>query len=563
VLPRPAEAVRADTGPVPLVLASLAVLLAAADTYVVVLALPDIMSGVGLGLGELQRGAPIVSAFLLGYVAVLPLLGRLADLLGRVPVLVGCLAVFAIGSLCTASAHDLGLVVAGRALQGVGGGGLVPATLALVADRYPPDRRGVPLGVVGAVQEVGSVLGPLFGGLVLAVSGWRTIFWANLVAAVVLAAGLLATSPRRRVRPDLAVVGAVATAGLVLVVVEPDRLTSGVTSGRAYLPLVASVGWSTPLLLLTVAATALLVALVWDGGAVRRVLGGADVVGALLLGVALSGVVLAFAAADPSRQVVADRAPLLLTVTAVAAVLFVVRQRLAPEPLVPRGTLAQRPAWGALAVNLLVGAALVAALVDVPVFARATSYPGDQLGAALVLVRLLAALPVGAVAGGWLCGRLPPRTVAAGGMALAALGLAAMARWPRDALDGPLATLALVGAGLGFGLAVAPVNVALLAATRSAVHGVASALTVVARMVGMLVGLSVLTAVGLRAFYVEQARLGSPLDLCPTSPSDCPAYTDATASAVLAELHLVFAGAAGCALAAAALAAVLLTRPRT
>ena len=69
-------------------------------------------------------------------------------------------------------------------------------------------------------------------------------------------------------------------------------------------------------------------------------------------------------------------------------------------------------------VNLLVGVALVAALVDIPLFARNTTTPGDQLGAALVLLRLLVAVPVGAVAGGWLCRIVAPRLVAAGGMAL-------------------------------------------------------------------------------------------------------------------------------------------------
>src|SRR6195952_4686817 len=84
------------------VLATLAVLLTAADTYVVVLALPDILSGVGIGLDQLQRATPIIGGFLLGYTATLPLLGRLADLRGRVPVLLGCLLVFALGSLLTA-----------------------------------------------------------------------------------------------------------------------------------------------------------------------------------------------------------------------------------------------------------------------------------------------------------------------------------------------------------------------------------------------------------------------------------------------------------------------------
>ena len=125
-------------------LATLAVLVTAADTYVVVLALPDILTGVGVGLDELQRATPIIGGFLLGYTATLPLLGRLADLRGRVPVLVGCLVLFALGSLLTATADGLGPAVLGRGLQGIGAGGLVPATLAFVADRWAPERRRPP-----------------------------------------------------------------------------------------------------------------------------------------------------------------------------------------------------------------------------------------------------------------------------------------------------------------------------------------------------------------------------------------------------------------------------------
>ncbi|MFC6344676.1 MFS transporter, partial [Nocardioides hankookensis] len=111
-----------------LALAAVAVAFAAADTYVVVLALPDMMAGAGIPVDQLQRAAPIVSGFLLGYVAMLPLIGRIADLRGRVPVLVAALLVFALGSLVTALAYDMPTIVTGRFLQGVGGGGLVPAT---------------------------------------------------------------------------------------------------------------------------------------------------------------------------------------------------------------------------------------------------------------------------------------------------------------------------------------------------------------------------------------------------------------------------------------------------
>src|SRR5215208_8151881 len=192
------DADRRPTPGLPVVaLATLAVLVTAADTYVVVLALPDILTGVGVGLDELQRATPIIGGFLLGYTATLPLLGRLADLRGRVPVLVGCLLVFALGSLLTATAGSLGPAVLGRGLQGVGAGGLVPATLALVADRWPPERRSVPLGVVGAVQEAGAVLGPLAGAAVLALADWRAIFWLNLLLGLGLAAGVAVTARRR------------------------------------------------------------------------------------------------------------------------------------------------------------------------------------------------------------------------------------------------------------------------------------------------------------------------------------------------------------------------------
>jgi len=100
--------------------ASVAVALAAADTYVVVLALTDMMTGVGVGIDALQKATPIISGFLLGYIAVLPLIGRLADLVARQRILLACLTVFVIGSAITALAVELPVLVAGRVLQGIG-----------------------------------------------------------------------------------------------------------------------------------------------------------------------------------------------------------------------------------------------------------------------------------------------------------------------------------------------------------------------------------------------------------------------------------------------------------
>jgi MFS family permease len=546
------------------VLATLAVLVTAADTYVVVLALPDILTGVGVGLDELQRATPIIGGFLLGYTATLPLLGRLADLRGRVPVLVGCLLLFALGSLLTATAEGLGPAVLGRGLQGIGAGGLVPATLALVADRWPPERRSLPLGVVGAVQEAGAVLGPLAGAAVLAVADWRAIFWLNLLLALGLAVGVLVSARGRRPDPVGLVLAALTGLAVALQLAAPVALAEDVTLGLLYVPLVPSLEVSTPLVMIAVVAGAGLVvrSLTSPTGAVLplrglpRLVGEVDVLGSVLAVVALGSLVWAFAAADPATQVVAH-GQVLLPLALAAAVAFVVHERRTPEPVLPLSALRPMGAWGALVVNLLVGVALVAALVDIPLFARNTTTPGDQLGAALVLLRLLVAVPVGAIVGGWLCRTVAPRLVAAGGMALTAVAFGVMTTWDARSLDGPASFVVLLVAGLGFGLAIAPVNAVLLAVTGADVHGSASALTVVARTVGMLSGLSLLTAVALRRFTAEVDAIGTPFELCPDSPADCAPYDAATDAAILTQLHTVFAGAA-IAAGLAAMAAVML-----
>jgi MFS family permease len=560
-------------------LAAVAVAFAAADTYVVVLALPDMMATVGLSIDELQRAAPIVSGFLLGYVAMLPLIGRIADLRGRVPVLVGSLVVFALGSLVTAAAYDLPSMVTGRFLQGVGGGGLVPATLALVADLYPPDRRGVPLGVVGAVQELGSVLGPLYGGLVLAVAPWQAIFAINLLVAaglaLLLAEGSQLHAPGRGVgaqvtpRPDWLGAGllALTLAALLLTMLQPTPLTTDVTLGLGFVPVTGASRWLAPVGIATIVLAVLLVARLLTAHRplvdVRRwaaVARQADLLGAALLALTLAGVILAFATADPQVAVVSPAGPWLLAGSAVFAGLGWWHSRRTERPLVPRGALAARPAWGALVVSFFVGAALIAALVDIPIFARVTVYPASQLDAALVLVRLLVAIPVGALAGGYLIRRLPQGLVTAAAMVLAAVGFVWMSHWGLTSISSPAATLPLVLAGLGFGLALAPVNAALLAATADAVHGVTSALLVVARMVGMLVGISALTTIGLRRYYAVQVDLPSPSDVC-SSGTQCSAYTRLLKEAGLAQLHTVFVGAAICALVAGLLALLLFRDP--
>ena len=571
-----------------LALAAVAVAFAAADTYVVVLSLPDMMGSVGLSVEQLQRAAPIISGFLLGYVAMLPLIGRIADLRGRTPVLIAALMIFAFGSLVTGAAYDLSSLVAGRFLQGVGGGGLVPVTLALVADLYPAEKRGVPLGIVGAVQELGSVIGPLYGAVVLAVGDWRDIFWINLAVGLILAAAILSLrpgpsrlaalapqepeaqvpeegrqGPSRRV-PDFPglVLLVLALIGMLLVMRQPDALVTSVAYGGPFVPFgggdsiwLSQVGVVTMVLGVLFLARLLtarrpLVDLRDWWGSVRE----ADLLGATLLSIALAGVILAFATADPEVQVLSEAGPYWLAMAAVGTVLFVLHNRRAAAPLIPRGAFARVPAWGAVVVSFFVGAALIAALVDIPVFARLTVADGSQIKAALVLVEFLVALPVGALVGGLLIRRTPAGVVAAGGMVLAGIGFYLMAGWGLESLDHLSSSAVLAMSGFGFGLALAPVNAALLASTPDAVHGVASALLVVARTVGMLVGISALTTIGLRRYYSVQTDIPSPNQVCGGDRTRCAAYERLLELAGIEQLQAIFLGAGLCAVVAGVLA---------
>jgi len=527
------------------------VALASADTYVVVVALPDMMAGVGLGLDELQRATPIISGFLLGYIAVLPLIGRLSDLVSRQRILLFCLALFVVGSAVTAVSVELPVLVAGRVLQGIGGGGLVPATLALVADLWPPQRRGTPLGVVGAVQELGSVLGPLLGAAVLAVSDWRAIFWLNVVLGTVLAAVLALTGGRgqqRQPRVLPTVLGVATVAAGLLTLAAPTALASGVTLGIPFVPFAGTSRVATPLGVFTLALSLAFLAV--NARSLTALLRRVDLFGACCIAVALGSLVLTFASADPEREVVGPWGWALVPLGLAAVAGYVWRHHSARDPLVPRGLIATGASGSrsalipALLVSALVGVCLVAIVVDIPFLARLT-VTGSQTTAALLLVRFLVALPIGAVAGGWLLNRTGPAVVACAGLVLAGIGLVLMSGWGHGSLQSWPTTPVLALAGLGLGLALAPVNAAALANAPRDAHGVVSSLVVLARMVGMVAGLALLTAVGLRRYYATVAAL----------PDQ--GNTATLAAAGVVQVQTVFLGGAIAAFLAAGVAAAL------
>src|ERR671932_892844 len=189
----------------------LGMLLAALDQTIVATALPTIVGD----FGGLQHISWVTSAYLLGQTAVTPLYGKLGDLYGRKRILQSAVVLFLVGSALCGLAGSMDQLIAFRAVQGLGGGGLVVLTQAVVGDVVPPRERGRYQGLFGAVFGVSSVAGPLLGGVIVEHVSWRWIFYVNLPVGLVALSVLAATLPPtgRRARPVIDYLGAGLLAG--------------------------------------------------------------------------------------------------------------------------------------------------------------------------------------------------------------------------------------------------------------------------------------------------------------------------------------------------------------
>jgi EmrB/QacA subfamily drug resistance transporter len=154
------------------------------DNLVVNVALPSIHREFG---GSIQALEWVVSAYVLAYAVLLLTGAALGDRYGRKRMFVGGIALFTISSAAAALAPSTGLLIAARAAQGVGAAIVTPLTLTLIADAFPPSKRGAALGVWSGISGVAVALGPLVGGAVIQASSWHWIFWINVPIGAILA----------------------------------------------------------------------------------------------------------------------------------------------------------------------------------------------------------------------------------------------------------------------------------------------------------------------------------------------------------------------------------------
>jgi MFS family permease len=433
----------------PLGAALAAVFLGAIDLTVISTVLPKIVIDLNINTADIDRYIWIVDAYLIAYIIAIPLVGRLSDVVGRGIAFQCSIAVFVVGSVAAAMSNDLTQLIAARALQGAGGGALMPVTLALVGDLMPAGKRVTVLGLVGAIDTLGWVLGPVWGALIVGIfsgahDAWRWVFWLNVPA------------------------------GLVVGIVVHRRI--GVR-----------------------------------GAARRRTLRQVDLIGAVLLGAALlllnlglssggeSGVSTdsAMRALGGTQNPLSDYLPQLIGGGALLLAGFILWERRSKSPLLPLGLFLNRSFSAALLANFLTGAALITAMVDVPVVvALLVSSDRISVVSALLLAPFTIVMAATSLAGGFISSRLGERRTAFAGFGCVFLGFVAVWLALRVS-DYPWMTPGLIIAGAGFGLAVAPIGSTVIETAPEADRGIASASTILFRLLGMTVGISTLTSFGI------------------------------------------------------------------
>ncbi len=447
------------------------VFVAADDLTVVSTMLRPIIGDLGLVLPDgLDDAAWVVNAYLIAFVAIMPIAGRISDIVGRRRTFVGAYLLFLVGTILIPLSVELddafGWFLVGRIMTAIGGGAMVPVALAVVGDVYPEGRRARALGTLGAIETMGWVWGPLYGAMLVRFLSWQWQFWLNIP----LALGGLAASWWALAGHD-----------------RPEQRRRLDWIGAA---------------LLTIALVSLNLALL--GSAEIQSVNGLD---------ELTG---------------GDGADLrwLYLPALLAGLAFVAQQRSTSNPLFDPRLFRGRNLLIALAVNFVVGAGLVIAMVDVPLFINAVEVDLERAAvyAGWTLSALTAAMALFSYVGGRVTERWWYRPPVVAGLAMSTLGYAWMgSTWSPDT-SYPVFAIQLALLGAGFGLTVAPTTSAVVDAAPADQRGAAASIVMVVRLLGLSVGLSALTAWGLARFN----ELRSGIDLPPLTD---PTFQDAVLAA--------------------------------
>jgi MFS family permease len=439
---------------------SAGVFLAGLELMITAVALPTIIKDLvesnpdrpgQTAFSELRRASWIVNGYLLAYVVAMPLAGRLADVWGARRLFLGGLVVFIIGSLVAGRGQSIDELIIGRVIQGVGGGVLVPVGTAAASHLFEGHNRPRALGIIGALTFLGMAAGPFLGAAVL---GGLDIDGALTAARV-------------------------ATDDPIRDVLAPSwrwvfYLNVPIGLAALLIAWAASAGWETP-----------------------RRRGGIDVLGAAIWSLALAGGLGAVTLIG-SRDT-GGLSPLVLSgtlglIAIVATALTVIRGLRLADPFLDPRLFGSITFSSAALVSLLTGYAFATAIIGGAVFVDRVLYGGpDQQRFALGA--LAAATALGALVSGFAVRFLSLRIVTLVGLVASAGSLVWMARWTPLVDLGEVA-LALGIFGFGFGLTVTPRSTAAVEVAGRASFGMASATVTVARMIGMAVGVAVLTAYG-------------------------------------------------------------------
>ena len=437
------------------------VFLAGLELMITAVALPTIITNLvaanpdrpgETAFSELRRASWIVNGYLLAYVVAMPLAGRIADIWGARRLFLGALVVFAIGSVLAGRGQTIDELIVGRVIQGIGGGILVPVGTAAASHLFEGHDRPRALGVIGALTFLGMAAGPFVG--------------AAILGGLNVNGGLDAL----HVDPDSALRHALAPAWRWVFYFNVP-----IAAGALLIAWAASAGWETP-----------------------RRQGRVDVLGAIIWSIALAaglgGLTLLGSRAElggPDPLVVSG---ILALVAVGATLLTVVRGARRDDPFLDPRLFRSLTFSSAALVSLLTGFAFATAIIGGAVFVDRVLYGGPD-EQRLVLGALAGATAIGALVSGFAVRFLSLRIVTVVGLVASAAALVAAARWTPGVGVGEVA-VSLAVFGFGFGLTVTPRSTAAVEVAGRASFGMASAIVTVARMIGMAVGVAVLTAYG-------------------------------------------------------------------